>query len=192
MEPADSDLRTIKDYARSGALIVTPSPAPRAQSPLPLPPPPPPPPPSPPPAPLQTPPPAQPSRTPTPLPSLEQLTLLMRQVTKHVAQSCIWCKRLRSTSRSVAQNKLPALTQLREKPECLSSSDRYVSNQVCFAQKAGKGKTYFDYDYHWPEGHLEVREACWEMREAYLEMREQKHRREDQRCTWIRRIRQVQ
>ncbi|KAF8243841.1 hypothetical protein K440DRAFT_32483 [Wilcoxina mikolae CBS 423.85] len=83
MAPAARDYRTIRDYARAGAPILSapapvptplppsPIPAPRARSP-------------PPPPPL---PPGKLSRTSTPLLSPEQLTQLMREVTEHFAQS---------------------------------------------------------------------------------------------------------
>ncbi|KAF8245023.1 hypothetical protein K440DRAFT_423366 [Wilcoxina mikolae CBS 423.85] len=75
MALAARDFRTIRDYARAGAPILSaPSPAP-APSPASQP------------APLQTPPPARPSPLPAPLLSPEQLTQLMREVSVHFARS---------------------------------------------------------------------------------------------------------
>ncbi|KAF8242780.1 hypothetical protein K440DRAFT_638263 [Wilcoxina mikolae CBS 423.85] len=75
LEPAHRDYRTIKDYARAGAPILSaPSPAP-APSPVSQP------------APLQTPPPARLSRLPAPLLSPEQLTQLIQEVSEHFARS---------------------------------------------------------------------------------------------------------
>ncbi|KAF8241309.1 hypothetical protein K440DRAFT_683589 [Wilcoxina mikolae CBS 423.85] len=75
LEPAYRDCRTIKDYARAGAPILSaPSPAPAPSPPSQ-------------PAPLQTPPPARLSPLPAPLLSPEQLSQLMREVSEHFARS---------------------------------------------------------------------------------------------------------
>ncbi|KAF8247974.1 hypothetical protein K440DRAFT_286346 [Wilcoxina mikolae CBS 423.85] len=84
MAPAARDYRTIRDYARAGAPILSapaPVPTPLPPSPVPAPSP------ASQPAPLQTPPPARPSRTSVPLLSPEQLTQLMREVSEHFARS---------------------------------------------------------------------------------------------------------